>query len=330
MGGNRGTGVAERLECRHLLALRSHQARDDDIEQEGRNREENGRQHGAQHPLLLDLVVEHGVRGLVGAAVGFARAVDGQGTLQCIDHGALSSTGRELDGDAVEGAGHVVGRRQRLGVDPEHAEAAQVGHAEQAREDVVGRQRHAGHAQRALAAIDQRGEVVVQPEAARLGKRLRHPHRQAAVGQRRTGCAAGLGEPAPQGHEIHARRLPPVQSDQATDDRIAHALQRDAHVGLDVRLHVGHARQRAQPLLEGSRRALDRGEHVGKASARVKVVARRGQRVDRRQRGQQAANTAGHHQRDGERLAPQAAQVAQQLAVERPHAVLLTTSVPPA
>jgi hypothetical protein len=77
-----------------------------------------------------------------------------------------------------------------------------------------------------------------------------------------------------------------------------------------------------------SGRALEAGEQVGKARLGVEAVARQRQRVDRRQRGQEAADAAGHHQRDGQRLAPHQAQVAQQLAVQGLHAV--TTPAPTA
>jgi hypothetical protein len=64
-----GFGIAERLQRRDLLALRRHQARDDDVEEERGDGQEDGRQHGPEDALLLDLAVEHRVRGLMLAAV---------------------------------------------------------------------------------------------------------------------------------------------------------------------------------------------------------------------------------------------------------------------
>ena len=66
---------------------------------------------------------------------------------------ALFLTVREPQRHAVEGALHVPGGRQRVMVYPEHAKVALVRHASQPGEDVFGRQRNAGDAQRALAPV---------------------------------------------------------------------------------------------------------------------------------------------------------------------------------
>ena len=117
------------------------------VQQEGRHRQEDDRQDRAHHLLLLDLVVEHGVRGLVLAAQHLVAAEACQALRHRLLHRRGVGSGRELERHAVEGAVHVVGGGQRLVVDPEHAEAALVGHAPQAGEDELGRQRDAGHHQ---------------------------------------------------------------------------------------------------------------------------------------------------------------------------------------
>ena len=76
---------------------------------------------------------------------------------------------------------------------------------------------------------------------------------------------------------------------------------------------------RAQRFGERIGRALDAGEDVGEAPLGIEAVARERERVDRRQRRDEAADAAGHDERDRQRLAPHQPQVAQQLAVERLH-----------
>jgi len=54
--------VAERLQHRDLIALCGDQARQDDVEQEGGDGEEDGRQNGAEDLVLGDLVGQEAVR----------------------------------------------------------------------------------------------------------------------------------------------------------------------------------------------------------------------------------------------------------------------------
>ena len=127
------------------------------------------------------------MRDLVGTAVRLAPAVARQVVLQGGDDVAFVGTRRQLHGNAVEGALHVVGGGQRLVVDPEDAETALVGHAPQAGEDVLGRQRHAGQHERAPLAVDQRRQPRARLQAVSDGETLRHPRRQRAVGQTAAG-----------------------------------------------------------------------------------------------------------------------------------------------
>ena len=99
-----------------------------------------------------------------------------------------------------------------------------------------------------------------------------------------------------------------VDADQLADDRVGHAVDLDAHDLLDRGLHVGHAgRSRAacRPAHSGARLTL--AKTSAKRPLRVEAVARQRQRVHRRQAGDEAADAAGHHQRDRQRLAPHAA-----------------------
>jgi hypothetical protein len=116
-----------------------------------------------------------------------------------------------------------------------------------------------------------------------------------------------------------ARCVARIDADQLADDRIGDAVEVDAHGLLDRRLHVGHAGCGAQRLGQRIRRPLDAGEHVGEAALRIKTIARQGQRIDGRQRRDEATDAAGDDQRDGECLAPHQPQIAQQFAVEGFH-----------
>ena len=314
VAGDLPVGVAHRLQRGDLLALRRHQARHHHVEQKGRHRQEDHRQHGAQHPLLLDLVVEHRVRGLLCTAVRLAPAVAGQQRTHLLRGRALAGPWRELDRQVVDRPLHVVRSGQRVVIDPEDAETAQVGHAKHAGEDVFGRQRSPHHHQRAPLAVDQR----VQPRAGLQAVGLR----EAFGDQRfeRTVAAWRVAvehAAAGQHHLVHPPRRLAVDADQVSEDGIAAALDVDANRVLHRALHVGHAGHGQQPLLQRLGRALDHGEHLGEAPLRIEAVACRGERFHRRQAGHEAADAAGHHQRNGQRLAPHATEVAQQLAVER-------------
>ena len=61
--GDRPIGVAERLQCRDLLALRPHQPPQHRVQQKHRDGEEYGRHGRRHHTLLGDLVGEEPVRG---------------------------------------------------------------------------------------------------------------------------------------------------------------------------------------------------------------------------------------------------------------------------
>ncbi len=314
--------VAQGLQRGDLLSLRGDQPGDDHVEQERRDTEEDRWQQRAQHALLLDLVVEHRVRGLVGAAMRLPAPVGVEHAGQAVDHRALVAVRRQLQRQMVECAGHVERRRQRLVVDPEDTEATLVGHAPQAGEDVFGRERHPRHQQRAPLAVDQRRQPRTGLQLVGRRERFRHPGRNRSIGERRAGRGRGSG--ATQHDEVHARRPTRIDADQLPDDRFAAALDLDPHGHFDAGLHVGHAGQRAQCVGDRQRSALEAREHIGEARLGVEAVARQGQRVDGRQRGDESGHAAGHHQRDGQHLAPHRAQVAHQLAIQGLH---VTSSV---
>ena len=270
MRGDGAVRIAQRLQRRDLLALRGDEARDDDVEQEGRHAEKDRRQHGAQHLLFLDLVGEHCVRRLVFTAVRFAATVARELRRQRIDDSALRRARRELHRHAVERAFHVVGGGQRFARHPEHADAAQVGHAHQPGEDVLGRQRDADDLQRAVLAVDQRADTRAGSQPTLFGKARRD---QRGDGIARQACVVERAATV-QRDAVHRRWRAQIDADQLADDRIGDAVEVDAHHLLDGGLHVGHAGCGAQCVGQRVRRALDGGEDIGKTALRIETVAR--------------------------------------------------------
>src|SRR5690606_34105637 len=316
VGGDARVGIAKRLEGGDLFALGGDEARDHDVEQEGRHAEEDRRQYRAEDLLLPDLAIEDRMRNLVLATVGLAHAVRLQPARQLRHDIALGCAGRELGRHLGERSIHVVGSGQGVAVDPEHAEATHVRMAAEAGEDVLGRERGTDDEQVAFLAIDQRRDGIAGFETPDIGESRRYERLYATVAP--GAGLAELGGPARAHHDaVHALWLPVVDPDQATDDRVAHVLEPNPHHVLDGGLHVGDARYGAQALLEGVGGALDRREYIGEPLLGIESIAGDDQRIDRAQAGDEAADAAGHHQRDGERLAPHAREVAQQLAVER-------------
>ncbi|MFO1265858.1 MAG: hypothetical protein U1F67_03090 [Rubrivivax sp.] len=115
------------------------------------------------------------------------------------------------------------------------------------------------------------------------------------------------------------RRPPRVVADELADQRVVDAGQLDAHHLLDRGLRVGDAGQVAERHERRVGCPLHRREDLGEVAFGVVALARAVQRVHRRQRGDEAAGAAGDDERDRQRLAPELAQVAQQLAVEGFH-----------
>jgi hypothetical protein len=310
------------FQCGHLFALGRHQARRHDVQQEGGHRQEDRRQDAAQQVLFADLVVQHRVRHLLDTAVRRNAAEGGELARGLLDHGGARGAGGELERDLVPCAFHVHRGRQLLLVDPEHAEGAQVGHAPQASEDVLGGHGRARDAQGPQLAVDQRGDGGARLQAMRAGESFRHERLELAAG-----AAAALRQAAgAQAHAIELLRVAQVEPDQAPDHRVGGPRQAHARTGLHRRLHGQHAVDGREARAQAVGRALDAGEDVGEAAALVEEVARAGQRIDGRQARDEAADTAGHHQRDRDGLAPQQLQVAQRLAVDGFHGV--TTTVP--
>ena len=95
------------------------------------------------------------------------------------------------------------------------------------------------------------------------------------------------------------------------------------HVERDVEddpgLHHADARNRRNARRHGFRRPLEGREDVGKSVVGVVTRLRGEQRIVRGARGDEHRHATGHHEADGEHLAAQVEQIAQQLASERGH-----------
>ncbi len=214
--------------------------------------------------------------------------------------------------DVVERALHVVRGGEPLARDPEHAEVAVVGKGAAARRvDVVGGQPDADDAQRLLPAVDERGDARPRAEIAVAGERLGDDDLARRAALRRA--------PAADHQLVEPRRGALRQPDHPADDRLRDAGDVQGHVEHDRGFHVAHARDGGDAPLDLARRPLDVGEHLPEARRFVEVVACPLEGVVRRERAGEAGERAGDDQRDGDDLALQLPQVAQQLAVDGLH-----------
>jgi hypothetical protein len=292
------------------------------VQQESRHAEEDRRQDAAQQVLFADLVVEHGMRDLLEAAVRRNAAEGGELARGLLDDGGAGGIGRQPERGVGPGAFHVHRGGKLLLVDPEHAERAQVGHAPEPREDVLRRKRGARDAQRPQLAVHERRDGIARPQAASAGEPLGHQRLEFAGG-----TAARLRPAAgPDAHEIELLRAAQVDADQVADDRLGRLCEAHACAGLHRGLHREHPGQGGEPGADAVGRAFHAGEHVGEAPAFVEGVACAGQRLHRRQARDESGDAARDDQRDRHCLAPQEPQVAPCLAVDRLHG--LTTTVP--
>lgn len=89
MRDQRRVVVAHGLRCRDLLTLRRDLAAQHDVEQEGRDREENRRCQRADDLPLVDLLRQDAVRKLFVATAGFRSAVTREQAVEGVDHRAL-------------------------------------------------------------------------------------------------------------------------------------------------------------------------------------------------------------------------------------------------
>ncbi len=312
MRGDRAVAVAKRLQCRDLLALRPHQARDHHVQQERGHAQEDGGNDVADRAVLRELGGDDALGGLFRPAVRARASPRCEQPVQFRDHVRLARARLQLQRDAVERALHVHRASQHVPTQPEHAEQARVREDVRARDlvDELRRDRHAHHAQPFPAAVDDRADLVTGFEPVRLRETLAHEH---FVALRRDPAAGAQVERVQ--HRAALRRdrdQPPVRG--LLQPR--HVQQR---VDLDARLDRGDARNARDAVGQRLRRPLDRREHVREAGLLVEAVARAFERVHRAAHRDHAHHAAPDQRRDRQHLAPVAPQVPQQLPVDRSH-----------
>ena len=118
---------------------------------------------------------------------------------------------------------------------------------------------------------------------------------------------------------VELRLLGPAHRDEVGDDGFVAPVDHEAKVADDAALDGRDAGQLPQAIEDGARRALEVGEDVGEVRVGVEGVPRRLHRGRGGHRGDEARDAAADEQRDREALVPQAPEVADELAAERPH-----------
>ena len=170
--------VSERFERSDLRALQRQRARQRDVQDKGRDAEEDGWRDEAEGLELSELVVEHpggcldGPRDRAEAAVGFEQPVEPGD-----DVGGIGPS-RGRDGHVVETALHVECGCEGAAAHPEDPELPLI-REDRARTDgvdVLRRQRDPDDRQPPAPSVDDRGDAVAGIEAVGFAKDLAREH----------------------------------------------------------------------------------------------------------------------------------------------------------
>ena len=116
-------GIAEGFQSCDLLALEREDTAQGDVEQEGRDGQENRRRDCAHGAQALDLVRDIARRQLLAPRVGTASAVGFEQAVDLADNLLSIGARGEQEVEIVEGALHVGSRLELPPRHPEHAEA---------------------------------------------------------------------------------------------------------------------------------------------------------------------------------------------------------------
>ncbi len=111
--GHGARGVAERLEHRDLIPLRSDQPSEDEVDQKSGNAEKDRRNQHAGDPRLLDLVGEKAVRDVILPPIGTPSPVGGEQAVEPRQHVGLVGSRGQGDDQVVRGASSPKARRAR-------------------------------------------------------------------------------------------------------------------------------------------------------------------------------------------------------------------------
>ncbi len=315
VAGQLPVAIAECLEHGQLLALGLDDAPHHHVEQEGRDREEDGRQHAGHQALLGQLLLEEAMGLLVVAGLGAGAAVAGQGQVQGVDHVFLAGPGLEGQGQAVEGPLHVVGIGQGALVHPHHGIAAVVRHQVGGRGlvEVFRAQGNAGKPKSRLAAIDDCLEGIARRQVVCLGEGVADHHLVVATGRRQ-----GAGEEL---QAVQGRLAAVGNRHQQAADGVGEAGHGQAHRGPDPGLDLVDPRDLLQPWHQPRGGALDVGEDLGEVVTGVEAVPGSRQRLQGGDGEDQRHHAAGDHHGDGQGLALEAPEVSMELTVQGQHGI---------
>ncbi|MNC84881.1 hypothetical protein D3C83_04490 [compost metagenome] len=236
------------------------------IQNESGDQQENDRQHGTPHLLLIDLLREDLVRDLVLAPDGAEPAVRLQNTVQRLDRPFARCVAREPQEHGIERPLHVECSRERLSVDPEHGKPFVVRHGAAAgRVDVFRRECGADHREALELAIQQHVHTPAKGQPARIEEALVHHHFAFRTGR---GPAAAL-----QRETAHRRWAGKIEADHARDHRRHHSRKGELRIAHHPGLHLRYAGNRANLFLQRARSALRRCKDVRKARRIVVMLA---------------------------------------------------------
>ena len=310
MERDRGVGIAESLQHADLVALQADDAGEHDVEEKGRDREEDRRRDDRHGAKLLELAGDEEVRDLVLAAIGAGAAIGPDQVVEPVDHLGLVGAARQLERDVVERAVEIEGVLDRLAAHPHHAEALVV--REQAAGadgvDEFGRERGAADGDLLAAAVDDRREAVADGEMMGLGEGL-VDHGLVV--------AARLGQGA--GGEIKIvqdRRVVFGDRDDLPDHRLVETRNVAGDVIDDALIDRRDAGDFRDPVGQRDRRALQAREDVGETILAVEGIEGALQGMQHPERHHADRDAASHHQADRQHLALHVQKVAEKLAVE--------------
>jgi hypothetical protein len=284
-----------------------------EVEQEGGDHQEDHRQDRAHGLHLAHLVGHEPGRHLEPAGDGAQTAVALEQPVDVGDDRLGRSARSQRERDVVETALHVEGRGEGAASHPEDAESAIVGQQVTRRDgvDVLRRQGDADDHELPLSAVDDRPDRVAGLESMGRGEGLDH---QDLV------WARGLDIAPPEQVDVVEDRAPALGNrQQQPARRLDHARHVQRHLDHHPRLDLGHPRNRLEPRHRRQRRALERSEDVGQAIAVVVGPVGVIQRLEGRGVHGEHRYPGGDHQADGQRLALEPREVAQELAVEGQH-----------
>jgi hypothetical protein len=279
-----------------------------------------GGDHLRHGPELGQFGIEKRIGHVILAVIGAGAAMRLQDRVEAGDDVLRVGIARKGQRNIVERPLHVIGCFKHRSVHVNDAETLLVGHHVAGPDgiDILRRQGDAGDRKRAFAPVDQHIECVARAKAVRLGK---------GFDDRGFIVAARFGKPAGTQIETVDRRFAVVgHRDHHARRRLGHAGDVDDHRIDDARRHRGNTVDRCDLGFQAFRRPRRRRKDVCEAGAVVERCAGIFKRPGGAQCQDQGHDPAGHDQRDGKRLCPQPAEIAQQLAIEHAQPVHQLTS----